>query len=573
MLRLAQKAFYPGTIPFPLLHIDTTYKFREMIEFRDRIRARDRRETDRPHQSRSASTTAPIRSARHAEMLRPAEDAKRCSMRLRAKADSTRPFGGARRDEEKSRAKERIYSFRDAHGPVGSRRTSGPNCGTSTTRASTRAKASASFPLSNWTELDIWQYIHVENIPIVPLYFAQRARDAGARRLADPGGADDHALLPGEKAADGDVPHALAGMQPVHRAPSAPRPTPCRRSSRRLISFRRSERENRVIDHDRKARWKSRSARDISNGRPRYEPPAARSNEFAVLLERAEQGTAALHHGRQRGRRQVHADRPPALRFQGVYEDQLAAVQQEPRSTVRRRPSIFRCSPTACAPSASRASPSTWPTAISPRRGASSSSPTRPGHEQYTRNMATGASTADLAIILIDARNGVLPQSRRHAYIASLLGIPSTSSRPSTRWTWWAIEEDRFLTTSKRNSASLRTQLGDHRHVRAFRSARLKATTWSSAASERPGTGAERCSNTSKPCRCTRPVSTQGIAFPGAVRDSAGCEFPWIRWAGCRRSDSPRRPCSRTSIGPTISRGSNRDLRWRTWPKHSRRCR
>ena len=93
------------------------------------------------------------------------------------------------------------------------------------------------------------------------------------------------------------------------------------------------------------------------------------------------------------------------------------------RAKAPRRPgrSILRCSPTACAPSASRASPSTSPIAIFPRRGASSSSPTRPGHEQYTRNMATGASTADAAVVLIDASKGVLIQSRRHAYIASLL--------------------------------------------------------------------------------------------------------------------------------------------------------
>ena len=106
-----------------------------------------------------------------------------------------------------------------------------------------------------------------------------------------------------------------------------------------------------------------------------------------------------------------------------IFEDQLEAVertQPRPRASTTR---TSRCSPTACAPSASRASPSTWRTATSRRRGASSSSPTRPGHVQYTRNMVTGASTADLALVLIDARKGVLEQSRRHAVIASLLQV------------------------------------------------------------------------------------------------------------------------------------------------------
>src|SRR6516164_1181147 len=142
MLRLAQKAFYPGPIPFPLLHVDTGYKFREMIEFR--------------------------------------LGTQRCCGMLKTQAllDALRAggfdaaFGGARRDEEKSRAKERIYSFRDLHGqwdPKNQR----PELWNLFNGRVHKGENIRVFPLSNWTELDVWQYIEAENIPIVPLYFAK----------------------------------------------------------------------------------------------------------------------------------------------------------------------------------------------------------------------------------------------------------------------------------------------------------------------------------------------------------------------------------------------------------------
>ncbi len=125
-----------------------------------------------------------------------------------------------------------------------------------------------------------------------------------------------------------------------------------------------------------------------------------------------------------RRRRQVHAHRAAALRLQGDLRGPARGGRAHQRARWAPSTPTSRCSPTACGPSASRASPSTSPTATSPRPSASSSSPTRPGHIQYTRNMVTGASTADLALVLIDARKGVLEQSRRHAFLASLLRIP-----------------------------------------------------------------------------------------------------------------------------------------------------
>src|SRR5438105_14090780 len=177
LLRLAQKAFYPGPIPFPLLHIDTTYKFREMIAFRDWYAAE-----------------VGVRLIVHTNTEAIAEGAQpftlgtqRCCGLLKTKAlldglaagGFNAAFGGARRDEEKSRAKERIYSFRDSHGqwdPKNQR----PELWNIFNSRIDKAESIRVFPLSNWTELDIWLYIHAEKIPIVPLYYA-REREAVLR--------------------------------------------------------------------------------------------------------------------------------------------------------------------------------------------------------------------------------------------------------------------------------------------------------------------------------------------------------------------------------------------------------
>src|SRR6202162_1216460 len=170
MLRLAQKAFFPGKIPFPLLHIDTSYKFPEMIAFRD---------------SYTAEIGARLIVHRNEEALERGANpfslgTQKCCGLLKTKSlldalargGFNAAFGGARRDEEKSRAKERIYSFRDARGqwdPKNQR----PELWNLFNSRIDKNESIGVFPLSNWTELDVWLYIHVENIPIVPLYFAK----------------------------------------------------------------------------------------------------------------------------------------------------------------------------------------------------------------------------------------------------------------------------------------------------------------------------------------------------------------------------------------------------------------
>src|SRR5438270_1752170 len=195
MLRLAQKAFFPGKIPFPLLHIDTGYKFPEMIAFRDSY-TREISANLIVHQNRDA-----LEQGANPFVL----GTQKCCGLLKTKAlldaltegGFDAAFGGARRDEEKSRAKERIYSFRDSLGqwdPKNQR----PELWNIFNSRIDKGESIRVFPLSNWTELDVWLYIHVENIPIVPLYFAKE-RDVVLRNGAIVVIEDPKQLLPGEK--------------------------------------------------------------------------------------------------------------------------------------------------------------------------------------------------------------------------------------------------------------------------------------------------------------------------------------------------------------------------------------
>ena len=170
MLRLAEKAFHPGPIPFPLLHVDTTYKFGEMIQFRDDMaRAVGARLIVHTNQEAIADGTQPFKVG-----------TQRCCGLLKTKAllDALQagPFdaalGGARRDEERSRAKERIFSIRDASGQWDPKRQR-PELWNVLNARLRPGESIRVFPLSNWTEIDVWQYIHLESIPIVPLYFAK----------------------------------------------------------------------------------------------------------------------------------------------------------------------------------------------------------------------------------------------------------------------------------------------------------------------------------------------------------------------------------------------------------------
>jgi sulfate adenylyltransferase subunit 2 len=245
MLRLAQKAFFPGRIPFPLLHVDTSYKFPEMIEFRDVYPKQIGAEL-LVHKNQEA-----LNAGANPFML----GTQKCCGLLKtkslldalAKNGFNAAFGGARRDEEKSRAKERIYSFRDVHGqwdPKNQR----PELWNIFNSKIDRGESIRIFPLSNWTELDVWLYIHTENIPIVPLYFAKQrqavVRD-GSIVLIYP----QDQLRPGEKIQSIKCRMRSLGCVPCTGAIRSDADT-VPKIIEEMISFRRSERENRAIDHD-----------------------------------------------------------------------------------------------------------------------------------------------------------------------------------------------------------------------------------------------------------------------------------------------------------------------------------
>jgi sulfate adenylyltransferase subunit 2 len=245
MVRLAQKAFFPGRIPFPLLHIDTTYKFREMITFRDdfikSIGAKLIVHTNREAIDNGANPLA-IGTQKCCGLLK-----TRALLDGLAAGGYDAAFGGARRDEEKSRAKERVYSFRDEFGqwdPKNQR----PELWSLYNPRVDKGQQIRVFPLSNWTELDVWQYIGRENIPIVPLYYAKE------RPMVVRGGSlvpveQDFMLMPGEKSEMVMCRMRSLGCSPCTGAIRSDADT-IDKIIDEMKLVRRSERENRVIDHD-----------------------------------------------------------------------------------------------------------------------------------------------------------------------------------------------------------------------------------------------------------------------------------------------------------------------------------
>jgi sulfate adenylyltransferase subunit 2 len=246
LLRLAQKAFYPGPIPFPLLHIDTTYKFREMIEFRDEY-----------PQSIGARLIVHTNDEAIADGTQPFKvGTQRCCGLLKTKSlldglragDFDAAIGGARRDEERSRAKERVFSVRDPNGQWDPKRQR-PELWNLLNGRLSPGESIRVFPLSNWTELDVWQYIHVENIPIVPLYFA-REREVLVR--GDSLIVQEQsfvAAMPGEKPQVVKCRMRSLGCSPCTGAIRSDADT-VPKIIDELIATRNSERQLRIIDHD-----------------------------------------------------------------------------------------------------------------------------------------------------------------------------------------------------------------------------------------------------------------------------------------------------------------------------------
>lgn len=246
LLHLARKAFAPGKIPFPLLHVDTNWKFKEMIAFRDQM-AKEYGFELLVHQNPDgiAMGMGPFThgSAQHTDVMK--------TQGLKQALDKygfDAAFGGARRDEEKSRAKERVYSFRDKNhrwDPKSQR----PELWNVYNGKVNKGESIRVFPLSNWTELDIWQYIYLESIPIVPLYLSEKRpvveRDGTLIMVDDdrmPIGPDDEIQMK-------DVRFRTLGCYPLTGAVESTATT-LPEIIQEMLLTKTSERQGRVIDHD-----------------------------------------------------------------------------------------------------------------------------------------------------------------------------------------------------------------------------------------------------------------------------------------------------------------------------------
>jgi sulfate adenylyltransferase subunit 2 len=246
LVQLALKAFYPAKPPFPLLHVDTTWKFRQMIEFRENY-ARKELGLDLLVHTNQEGLKLGIppweNSERHTEVMK--TDALKQAL---DKYGFDAAFGGARRDEEKSRAKERVFSFRDSKhrwDPKNQR----PELWNLYNGRVNKGESIRVFPMSNWTELDVWQYIHLEKIPIVPLYLSAKRpviRRNGVLLMRDD---DRMPLLPGEKEEMLNVRFRTLGCYPLSGAVESDATT-LPQIIQEMLLAKTSERQGRIIDQD-----------------------------------------------------------------------------------------------------------------------------------------------------------------------------------------------------------------------------------------------------------------------------------------------------------------------------------
>jgi sulfate adenylyltransferase subunit 2 len=246
LVRLAMKAFHPGPLPFPLLHIDTGWKFREMIAFRDAFcREHGLRLIVHTNKAPEARALDPVTagSKKWTDVMK-----TQALLQALSAGGYDAAFGGARRDEEKSRAKERVYSFRDRFhqwDPKNQR----PELWNLYNGRISKGESIRVFPLSNWTEFDVWQYIHLEQIPVVPLYFA------APRRVIERDGnlimLDDERLTldPGEHPETRIVRFRTLGCYPFTGAVESSAATLPAIMQEMLLATT-SERQGRMIDHD-----------------------------------------------------------------------------------------------------------------------------------------------------------------------------------------------------------------------------------------------------------------------------------------------------------------------------------
>ena len=458
-------------------------------------------------------------------------------------------IGGARRDEEKSRAKERIFSFRDEKGqwdPKNQR----PELWNLFNARIHPGESLRIFPLSNWTEMDIWQYIHAENIPIVPMYFAQDrevlVRGESLILREQP----FIPLLPGEK------------LQTVRCRMRSLGCSPCTGAIR---SERRHDSEN----HRRagvvpqvgagKSRDRSRSgwfhgdqeARGLFLMAALAESLVAFEIEDFLAQEQAKDLLRFTTAGSVDDGKSTLIGRL-LYDSQSVYEDQLKAVT---KASVNRSAGAIDFSLLTDGLRAEREQGITIDVAYryfaTARRKFIIAD--TPGHEQYTRNMATGASTADLAVILIDARNGVLQQSRRHGFIASLLGIPNFVVAVNKMD---AVDYDeavfRTIETEFREFVGAARLQQCAPHVYFLPISALEGDNVVRPSRNMPWFEGPSLLEFLETVPVHHRTRATAVSFSGAARDPAGSEFPGLCGTSGFRHRSPRRWHSGAALGPAV---------------------
>ena len=452
LLHLSLKAFHPAKIPFPLLHVDTTWKFKEMIEFRENY-VRKELGLDVLVYTNEEGLKHDIKpwedSERHTELMK--TDALKTAL---DKYGFDAAFGGARRDEEKSRAKERVFSFRDkSHrwDPKNQR----PELWNLYNGRVNKGESIRVFPMSNWTELDVWQYIHLEEIPIVPLYLSASRPVIKRDGIYFMRNDDRMPLLPGEVEETKMVRFRTLGCYPLSGAVESEATTLPEVIQEML--FANNQRKTRTCDRSRRRRsWNGReeTSRLLLKNIASYELLAygflLRSISCLMPTAITLTATFLMSHKSELIATDIDAylkqhEHKQLLRFitcgsvddgkstligrllydsKMIYEDQLSQLEADSKK-VGTVGGDFDPALLTDGLKAEREQGITIDVAYryfstAKRKFIIADTP---GHEQYTRNMATGASSADLAIILIDARHGVLTQTKRHSFIVSLLGI------------------------------------------------------------------------------------------------------------------------------------------------------
>ena len=464
LLRLAEKAFRPGRFPFPLMHVDTGHNFPEAIEFRDR------RVAELGERLVVASVQESIDKGRVVEQTGPRASRNQLQTTTLLDAMTEHGFdaaiGGARRDEERSRAKERIFSFRDDFGQWDPR-AQRPELWNLYNGRIRKGEQVRVFPISNWTELDVWQYVAREQLELPAIYFAHERevfeRDGMLYAASEfverypheePFAEWVRFRTVGDMSCTGGVRSRAATIEEVVREIAATRIT--ERGETRA--------DDKVSEAAMEDRKRSATSDDVDLAEMLTGEAAASELLRLVTCGSVDDGKSTLI-----GRLLYDTKQ--------VMSDQLEHVEE---TSERRGDGYVNLALLTDGLRAEREQGITIDVAYR-----SFVTPTRrfqladaPGHVQYTRNMVTGASTADVAVVLLDARKGVIEQTQRHTYIASMLGIPHVVFTVN-KMDLVDFDEERFREI-ERDLADLSDRLGAAATRRRSRSRRSPATTSSS---------------------------------------------------------------------------------------------